>query len=206
MDASGYVTLSRQSGLLHQMDGIANNIANASTQGFRREGMVFSEYITRAGEAPSISMGYGNTRVVDLLQGGMTQTRAPFDLAIEGDGFFMIADSAGPAADPLWQLYHRARWHTADRRRISGAGRRRLGYFHSAGRPQCRCRPRRHSLGRWCSAGPDRLVATDRPAEPDPSNPARGFRQTVSSPPQGRPFCRAILRKATSIPCAKLPA
>jgi flagellar basal-body rod protein FlgF len=95
MDASGYVTLSRQSGLLHQMDGIANNIANASTQGFRREGMVFSEYITRAGEAPSISMGYGNTRVVDQQQGGMTQTRAPFDLAIEGDGFFMIATPQG---------------------------------------------------------------------------------------------------------------
>ena len=95
MDASGYVTLSRQSGLLHQMDVIANNIANASTQGFRREGMVFSEYITRAGEAPSLSMGYGNTRVVDLQQAGMTQTGAPFDLAIEGAGFFMIATPQG---------------------------------------------------------------------------------------------------------------
>jgi flagellar basal-body rod protein FlgF len=95
MDASGYVTLSRQSGLLHQMDVIANNIANASTQGFRREGVVFSEFINRAGEAPSLSMGYGNTRVVDLQQAGMTQTRAPFDLAIEGEGFFMIATPAG---------------------------------------------------------------------------------------------------------------
>ena len=95
MDASGYVTLSRQSGLLHQMDVIANNIANASTAGFRREGMVFSEFIQRAGEAPSLSMGYGNTRVVDLQQAGLTQTRAPFDLAIEGDGFFMIATPQG---------------------------------------------------------------------------------------------------------------
>ena len=95
MDASGYVTLSRQSGLLHQMDVIANNIANASTTGFRREGMVFSEYIQRAGEGPSLSMGFGNTRVVDLQQAGLTQTRAPFDLAIEGDGFFMIATPQG---------------------------------------------------------------------------------------------------------------
>ena len=95
MDASGYVTLSRQSGLLHQMDVIANNIANASTSGFRREGMVFSEFIQRAGEAPSLSMGYGNARVVDLQQAGLTQTRAPFDLAIEGDGFFMIATPQG---------------------------------------------------------------------------------------------------------------
>ena len=95
MDASGYVTLSRQSGLLHQMDVIANNIANASTTGFRREGMVFSEYIQRAGEGPSLSMGFGNTRVVDLQQAGLTQTSAPFDLAIEGDGFFMIATPQG---------------------------------------------------------------------------------------------------------------
>jgi flagellar basal-body rod protein FlgF len=43
MDASGYVTLSRQSGLLNQMQSIANNIANSATIGFRREGLVFSE-------------------------------------------------------------------------------------------------------------------------------------------------------------------
>jgi flagellar basal-body rod protein FlgF len=95
MDASGYVTLSRQTGLLHQMDVIANNIANASTQGFRREGVVFSEFINRAGEAPSLSMGFGNARVVDLQQAGMTQTSAPFDLAIEGEGFFMISTPGG---------------------------------------------------------------------------------------------------------------
>jgi flagellar basal-body rod protein FlgF len=95
MDASGYVTLSRQSGLLHQMDVIANNIANASTDGFRREGMVFSEYIRSAGKAPSLSMGYGNARIVDLQQGGMTQTGGAFDLGIEGGGFFMIATPQG---------------------------------------------------------------------------------------------------------------
>ncbi|MEO8240675.1 MAG: flagellar hook-basal body complex protein [bacterium] len=95
MDASGYVTLSRQSGLLSQMDTIANNIANASTTGFRREGVVFSEYIKRAGDAPSLSMGFGNTRVVDQLQGGLTQTGGAFDLAIEGDGFFLIDTPQG---------------------------------------------------------------------------------------------------------------
>jgi flagellar basal-body rod protein FlgF len=95
MDSSGYVTLSRQSGLLNQMGTIANNIANASTAGFRREGVVFSEYITAAGEGPSLSMGHGNTRVVDLQQASLTQTGATFDLAIEGDGFFLIATPEG---------------------------------------------------------------------------------------------------------------
>ena len=96
MDASGYVTLSRQSGLLDQMQGIANNIANASTAGFRREGMVFSEFVQSAGDAPSLSMGFGNTRVVDLMQAGLTQTGGSFDLAIEGGGFFMIETPQGP--------------------------------------------------------------------------------------------------------------
>ena len=95
MDAPGYVTLSRQSGLLAQMDIIANNIANASTNGFRREGMVFSEYLKAAGEAPSLSIGYGNTRVVDQMQGGLSQTGSSFDFAIEGDGFFLIDTPAG---------------------------------------------------------------------------------------------------------------
>jgi len=95
MDASGYVTLSRQSGLLSQMDIIANNIANSSTAGFRREGMVFSEYLKRAGEAPSLSIGFGNTRLVDQMQGGLSQTGGAFDFAVEGEGFFLIDTPQG---------------------------------------------------------------------------------------------------------------
>ena len=95
MDAAGYVTLSRQSGLLAQMDIIANNIANASTSGFRREGMVFSEYVKAAGDAPSLSIGFGNGKVVDQQQGSLTQTGGSFDLAINGDGYFLIDTPQG---------------------------------------------------------------------------------------------------------------
>ena len=77
---------------VHQvmLDVVGNDIANVSTEGFRREGTVFSEYIAAAGEAPSLSMGHGNTRVVDLQQAGLTQTGGTFDLAIQGDGFFVV--------------------------------------------------------------------------------------------------------------------
>ena len=95
MDASGYVTLSRQSGLLHQMDVIANNIANESTTGFRREGTVFSEWVARSEGGPSLSMGFGNARVVDLSQAGMSMTGGNTDFAIEGDGFFLIDTPQG---------------------------------------------------------------------------------------------------------------
>lgn len=95
MDASGYVTLSRQSGLLGQMEAIANNIANASTTGFKREGTVFSEFIARSEDAPSLSIGYGNTRVVDLQQAPISTTGGSFDFAIEGEGFFLIQTPQG---------------------------------------------------------------------------------------------------------------
>jgi flagellar basal-body rod protein FlgF len=95
MDAPGYTTLTRQSGLMSEMQVIAHNIANASTSGFRREGVVFSEYITRMGDAPSLSMAYGNARHVDLGQAGLSATGGTFDLGLQGEGFFLVATPQG---------------------------------------------------------------------------------------------------------------
>jgi len=55
MDNAGYVSLSRQSGLLKELSIIANNMANSDTTGFKREGAVFSEYITAAQTDPKAS-------------------------------------------------------------------------------------------------------------------------------------------------------
>ena len=45
MGTTGYITLTRQSGLLKELQAVANNIANISTTGFRREGIVFAEEV-----------------------------------------------------------------------------------------------------------------------------------------------------------------
>lgn len=95
METSGYTTLTRQSGLMREMQVIANNIANISTSGFRREGVVFSEYIARLEGEPSLSMANGNTRHVDLAQAGLSQTGGTYDLAIQGEGYFLIATPDG---------------------------------------------------------------------------------------------------------------
>jgi flagellar basal-body rod protein FlgF len=95
MEATGYVTLTRQSGLLREMQVVANNIANSATTGFRREGVVFSEFVRRAGTAPSLSMALGETRRVDLAEGGLVQTGGRFDFAIRGDGFFLLQTPEG---------------------------------------------------------------------------------------------------------------
>ncbi len=94
--SSGFVTLSRQSGLLTEMQTIANNIANISTTGFRREGVIFSEYI-KAGAVPddSVSMAAARGRHLDLSQGTVSPTGGTFDLAIEGEGFFLVETGDG---------------------------------------------------------------------------------------------------------------
>jgi flagellar basal-body rod protein FlgF len=95
MDAAGYATLNRQSGLMREMAVVANNIANISTAGFRREGVVFSEYVAGMDADPSLSMAHASGRIVDLTQATVTQTGGSFDFAIQGDGFFLIETPEG---------------------------------------------------------------------------------------------------------------
>jgi flagellar basal-body rod protein FlgF len=95
MDTPGYTTLTRQSGLMREMQVVANNIANISTVGFRREGVVFSEYVARLENEPSLSMARGNARHVDLSQAGLMQTGGTYDLGLQGEGFFLIATPDG---------------------------------------------------------------------------------------------------------------
>lgn len=95
MDSAGYATLTRQSGLMREMGVVANNIANASTSGFRREGVVFSEFVTALDQDPSLSMSYASGRDVDLSQAGLSQTGGSFDFAIQGEGFFLIETPDG---------------------------------------------------------------------------------------------------------------
>jgi flagellar basal-body rod protein FlgF len=97
MEAGVYTTLTRQSGLMREMQVVAHNIANISTTGFRREGVIFSEYVKRMEGGPSLSMASGNTRHLDLRQAGISQTGAAFDFAIQGDGFFLIETPQGQA-------------------------------------------------------------------------------------------------------------
>jgi flagellar basal-body rod protein FlgF len=95
MDAAGYATLNRQSGLMREMGVVANNIANASTTGFRREGVVFSEFVAALDHDPSLSMAHASGRHVDLSQSTVSQTGGQFDFAIQGAGFFLIETPQG---------------------------------------------------------------------------------------------------------------
>ena len=96
MDSAAFVTLNRQSGLLKELDTVANNIANMATNGYRREGVVFSEFVVSTGaDSTSLSMAHANARMSDMAQGALVQTDGAFDFAIEGPGFFLLATPSG---------------------------------------------------------------------------------------------------------------
>ena len=95
METAGYVTLTRQSGLMREMEIIAHNIANAATTGFRQQGLVFSEYIEAVQNGDSLSMAAARVKKTSLAQGILTQTGNPLDLAIEGNGYFQLQTNDG---------------------------------------------------------------------------------------------------------------
>lgn len=95
METSGYTTLNRQSGLLREMQTIANNIANSATTGFKQEGIIFSEYVVGIENGSSISMASARVGNTSFMQGALTQTGGVLDLAIEGDGFFLFESPSG---------------------------------------------------------------------------------------------------------------
>ncbi len=96
-----------------QVDTIANNLANVNTPGFKRQRVDFEDLMyetLRTPGSPSadgvqlpigIQVGLG-TRVAGTTrlfnQGTFQQTDNPFDLVVEGDGFFQVTLPDGTTA------------------------------------------------------------------------------------------------------------
>jgi len=102
MDTTQLVSLSQQLAAYQSMDAIANNLANISTPGFKRETPQFQEYVDQlqpsegqtGTQAVSFVQQTGSLR--DLTEGHIEMTNAPFDLAINGQGYFTIQTANGP--------------------------------------------------------------------------------------------------------------
>ncbi|GAA5074903.1 flagellar hook-basal body complex protein [Roseibacterium beibuensis] len=98
MDNSAYVTLTRQSGLMREMQVVAHNIANLSTTGFRAEGVIFAEHVRATGRGEeSLSMASATGHSISPIQGALRTTGGTFDFAIEGEGFFLVDTPEGEA-------------------------------------------------------------------------------------------------------------
>lgn len=96
MDLAGYVALSRQTGLLKELTSIANNIANSSTTGYRREGVVFAEAVKAlSAEGGSVAMSEARARFTDEMQGALVETGGSLDIAVEGEGYLTVMTPQG---------------------------------------------------------------------------------------------------------------
>ncbi|MDA8746714.1 flagellar hook-basal body complex protein [Litoreibacter sp.] len=96
MANSIYASLTRQTGLMKEMQSIAHNIANSATTGFRADGVIFSEHVKAMGPGhESMSFATADSHKMSMTQGTITQTGGQFDFAIEGDGFFQVETANG---------------------------------------------------------------------------------------------------------------
>lgn len=82
------------------MGVIGNNIANVGTAGFKSGRATFSDLISSslAGGAGSDQIGLGvylNDVQTNFSQGSMTTTGNTLDLAIDGDGFYLVQNNSG---------------------------------------------------------------------------------------------------------------
>jgi flagellar basal-body rod protein FlgF len=97
------ITTAAANGLQANMDSIdmlANNIANASTNGFKADREFYSTYIapeiqngsdTTVGESPVVQRQW-----TDFAQGTLLPTGSATDLALSGNGFFVVSGPNGP--------------------------------------------------------------------------------------------------------------
>ncbi len=103
MDTTLSIALSHQVARRRQMDLIANNIANMSTTAFKRENVMFGEYLREADGKSSKSLrqisfvqDFGITR--NMSDGKLETTGNKFDIALSGDGMFQVQKKNGDLA------------------------------------------------------------------------------------------------------------
>jgi flagellar basal-body rod protein FlgG len=105
MDASLWVAKTGLDAQQTRMNVISNNLANVSTTGFKRDRAVFEDLLYQNVKQPGgqttnntlsptgLMLGTGvkiNATEKLHLQGNLTNTQSPLDLAIMGNGFFQI--------------------------------------------------------------------------------------------------------------------
>lgn len=95
METPIYIALSRQMALRQQMDVVANNIANASTPGFKSEMTLMTEVELPAERGVKLSYVQDFATARDFSPGPLRATGNDLDLAIQGDGFFAVQTPDG---------------------------------------------------------------------------------------------------------------
>ena len=89
-----YVAHSSQIALEKRLNTIADNVANASTVGFRATGVKFEDVMSGIDDKALSFVSPGDTYISDA-NGPLRETGNPFDFAIKGNAWFGIETPAG---------------------------------------------------------------------------------------------------------------
>src|SRR4029450_6709487 len=125
------VGLSRQMTLERQMDVIANNVANANTNGFKADRTLFEEDLNSnarednfIGSDRRVSYVQDRGTFRDVGQGPMEPTKNPLDMAIDGNAFFAVQANGGEryTRDGKFSLNSTGQLVTSDGNLVLGTG------------------------------------------------------------------------------------
>jgi flagellar hook protein FlgE len=80
----------------NRLGAVSDNIANSSTTGYKRASMEFSSLVLDSGGAEYVSGSVeSHTRYAISEQGAFSFTTSVTDLAVKGQGFFVVSNEAG---------------------------------------------------------------------------------------------------------------
>jgi flagellar basal-body rod protein FlgF len=102
MENALLVGLSRQMALSHELDIVANNIANIDTTGYKADNAAFAQFLTTGardnefkGGDRKISFVQDRSTWIDLSAGALEHTGNPLDIAIDGKGYLAVQTPRG---------------------------------------------------------------------------------------------------------------
>jgi flagellar basal-body rod protein FlgF len=96
MDTGIYVALSRETGVMRDMEVTANNLANMTTTGYDSEDLLFSDYLVPGTQKENtVAMANDIATYRDTSEGTLQETNAPLDAAIQGRGYFVVQTPLG---------------------------------------------------------------------------------------------------------------
>jgi flagellar basal-body rod protein FlgF len=85
MDRLIYTAMTAMNAAMDRQRVVANNLANASTPGFRQEIFAVTPATLKDGSLEARAMARGNVRGVDMTAARVTPTGNPLDVAMEGE-------------------------------------------------------------------------------------------------------------------------
>lgn len=98
MDRLIYTALSGTSQILDKQSVVANNLANASTTGFKAQLSAFRSVPVNGDGLPTRAITAATTPQSDLSQGPIQQTGRPLDIALDGQGWLAVQSDDGSEA------------------------------------------------------------------------------------------------------------